>query len=348
MKIMVSLMMAVAALLLLSGGAEAARLKDIVNIEGVRDNQLMGFGLVLGLNGTGDSSNRSAFTTQSLVMMLERMGISARDSQNDINVKNVASVMVTTELPPFARQGSRLDVTLSSLGDAKSLEGGTLILTPLKGADGRIYAVAQGPVSIGGISQQKGGGGGQQNHPTVGRISEGAIVEKEVEFAFNRENRLQLSLKNPDFTTANRVVNAINEHLGNAMAKARDSGTLDLGVPDSYKGRVVEFIAELENLQVETDQSARIVINERTGTVVMGENVRISTIALSHGDLTLRVAPQPPAQPTTTSLVEMAEGVTLGDLIRTLNGVGVSPPDLIAILQAIKAAGALQAELQIL
>ncbi|MBF0610197.1 MAG: flagellar basal body P-ring protein FlgI [Magnetococcales bacterium] len=362
--IMVTLMMAMVVPL----EGQAARLKDVADVEGVRDNQLIGFGLIAGLNGTGDSANRSAFTTQSLVMMLERMGISARDSLKQIGVKNLASAMVTANLPPFARQGTRLDVTLSSLGDAKSLEGGTLIMTPMKGADGRIYAVAQGPVSIGGIAPSGGGNtaGAQKNHPTVGRISGGAIVEREIEFELNQEQTLQLTLRNPDFTTANRTVGAINSLLGQPLAKARDSGTITLKVPKEYQDRVVEYIARLENLEIESDQSAKIVINERTGTVVMGENVRISTIALSHGNLNIRIrqpeeTPKPatqraaagqqaqrPVQEEIARLMEMDEGVTLADLVNGLNKVGATPKDLIAILQAIKSAGALQAEIEIL
>ncbi|MBF0188658.1 MAG: flagellar basal body P-ring protein FlgI [Magnetococcales bacterium] len=344
--------------------ASSARLKDVIDIEGVRDNPMTGFGLVVGLNGTGDSS--AAFTSQSMRMMLERMGIS---TANGVSVKNVASVMVTSTLPPFARQGSRLDVTISSLGDAKSLQGGTLIMTPLKGADGRIYAVAQGPVSIGGFSAQGGNQGVQKNHPTVARIVGGAIVEKEVGFELNRERQLQLALRNPDFTTANRVVGSINGLFGQPIARARDSGTVTLTVPQEYKGRIVEFVARLENVQVESDIPARIVVNERTGTIVVGENVRISTVALSHGNLSVNIKdmanvsqPEPfgggdtaitnETQVSVTEeegrVIEMDEGVTLGDLVKGLNSVGVTPRDLIAILQAIKASGALQAELEIL
>lgn len=349
--------------LLLPVAGWSARLKDVADVEGVRDNQLIGFGLVAGLNGTGDSTNRSAFTTQSLVMMLERMGISARDSLKQIGVKNLASAMVTATLPPFARQGTRLDVTLSSLGDAKSLEGGTLIMTPMKGADGRIYAVSQGAISIGGMGGAANQQGAQKNHPTVGRIAGGAIVEREIGFELNQESTLQLTLKNPDFTTANRVVTSINALLGQPLAKARDSGTIALDVPKEFRERIVEYIARLENLEIESDQPARIVINERTGTVVMGENVRISTIALSHGNLSIRIKqpeeqakpvpgrpPTPPRQPAEeiARLVEMDEGVTLADLVNGLNKVGATPKDLIAILQAIKASGALQAEIEIL
>ncbi|GAB0056860.1 Flagellar P-ring protein [Candidatus Magnetaquicoccaceae bacterium FCR-1] len=343
---------------------EAARLKDVVEIEGVRDNPLTGFGLVVGLNGSGDSS--AAFTNQSLKMMLERMGISA-DQQ--VKVKNVASVMVTATLPPFARQGSKLDVMISSLGDAKTLQGGTLILTPLKGADGRIYAVAQGPLIVGGFSAGGGGASQQKNHPTVGRISAGATVEKEIEFELNKEQQLQLSLRNPDFTTANRIVQSINDVFGKPLASARDSGTIALVIPPDYQGKVVNFVSRLESVQIDPDQRARVVLNERTGTIVMGENVRVSTVALAHGGLSIKIREEPRvSQPNARSqgatvvtpggavsaeekdarVLEMPEGVTLGDLVRGLNGVGVTPRDLIAILQSIKAAGALQADLEIL
>ncbi len=342
---------------------EAARLKDVVDIEGVRDNPLTGFGLVVGLNGTGDSS--AAFTNQSLKMMLERMGIST----DNVKVKNVASVMVTAILPPFARQGSRLDVTLSSLGDAKSLQGGTLILTPLKGADGRIYAVAQGPLVVGGFAAEGAAAGAQKNHPTVGRISGGATVEKELEFELNKEQQLQLALRNPDFTTASRIVKAVNDIFGTPLASARDSGTIALQIPAEYQGRVVAFVSRLEGVQIDPDQRARIVVNERTGTIVMGENVRVSTVALAHGGLSLKIKESPQvSQPNPMSqgqtvvtpdtsvsatekdarVLEMEEGVTLGDLVRGLNSLGVNPRDLIAILQSIKAAGALHADLEII
>ncbi|MBF0128002.1 MAG: flagellar basal body P-ring protein FlgI [Magnetococcales bacterium] len=343
--------------------AEAARLKDVVDIEGVRDNPLTGFGLVVGLNGTGDSS--AAFTNQSLKMMLERMGISA---EQGVKVKNVASVMVTSTLPPFARQGSRLDVTLSSLGDAKSLQGGTLILTPLKGADGRIYAVAQGPLVVGGFAAGGAGASATKNHPTVGRIAGGATVEKEIDYELNKEQQIQLSLRNPDFTTASRIVQSVNEVFGKPVAVARDSGTIGLTIPPDYQGKVVPFMTRLESVEVDPDQRARIVVNERTGTIVMGDNVRVSTVALAHGNLSIKIKSDPKvSQPNARSqgetvvtpdtaldvkeqdakVIEMPEGVTLGDLVKGLNGVGVTPRDLIAILQTIKSAGALQAELEI-
>ncbi|MBF0461298.1 MAG: flagellar basal body P-ring protein FlgI [Magnetococcales bacterium] len=351
-------------LLTLANVGHAARLKDMVDIEGVRGNPLTGFGLVVGLNGTGDSS--AAFTTQSLTMMLERMGIS---TPQGVKVKNIASVMVTATLPPFARQGGRLDVTLSSLGDAKSLQGGTLILTPLKGADGKIYAVAQGAVSIGGFAAEGASQSVQKNHPTVALVAGGATIEREVAFELNQEYQLQLSLRNPDFTTVTRVVKSINNLFGEPLATARDSGTVQLTIPPSYQGKVVDFVSRLESLQVDPDQTARVVLNERTGTIVMGENVRVSTVALAHGGLSIKITETPQvSQPNAKSkgetvvtpktevdakekegkVLEMESGVTLGELVRGLNSIGVTPRDLIAILQTIKASGALQAELEIL
>ncbi|MEO5327685.1 MAG: flagellar basal body P-ring protein FlgI [Magnetococcus sp. THC-1_WYH] len=346
------------------GTAEAARLKDVVDIEGVRDNPLTGFGLVVGLGGTGDSS--AVFTNQSLRVMLERLGISMEEAAR---MANVASVMVTATMPPFARQGSRLDATLSSVGDAKSLQGGTLIMTPLKGADGRVYAVAQGGVVLGGSFAGGANQTQQKNHTTVARISGGAIIEREIPFALNKENTLQLSLKNPDFTTANRVVGSINELLGGTAASALDSGTIHLTIPAPYQGKLVSLISRMENLQVDPDQPAKVVVNERTGTIVMGENVRVSTVALAHGNLSIKVTENPTvSQPGPLSdgetavvnntdiqqtesdarVIQMRQGVTLGDLVRNLNKIGVTPRDLITILQSIKAAGALQAELEIL
>ncbi|MBF0185304.1 MAG: flagellar basal body P-ring protein FlgI [Magnetococcales bacterium] len=352
-------------LMLLANASQAARLKDVVEIEGVRGNPITGFGLVVGLNGTGDSS--AAFTNQSLIMMLERMGIST--PQSGVKVKNIASVMVTATLPPFARQGGKLDVTISSLGDAKSLQGGTLILTPLKGADGKIYAVSQGPVSIGGFAVEGAAQSVQKNHPTVGRIAGGAVIEREIAFELNQEFQLQLSLRNPDFTTATRVVKSINNLFGEPLASARDSGTVQLTIPPTYQGKVVDFISRLENLQVDPDQMAKVVLNERTGTIVMGENVRVSTVALAHGGLSIKITESPQvSQPNARGrgatvvtpktdidvkekdgkVLEMEAGVTLGELVRGLNSIGVTPRDLIAIMQSIKASGALQAELEIL
>jgi len=348
--------------------AQAARIKDIANIRGVRQNQLFGYGLVIGLDGSGDG-NKSLFTVQSLSSMLEKMGVTI--DPDDIKVKNVAAVMVTTDLPPFARTGSRIDVLVSSIGDAKNLQGGTLLMTPLKGADGRVYAVAQGPVSTGGFSYGKGTGTGvQKNFPTVGRIVGGALIEQEIANNFNEREMLTLALHAPDFTTATRMAQAINAAFGDAMASAPDAGTIQVKVPDLYRGRSVELVALIENLGVTPDLVSKIIINERTGTVIMGENVRIATIAIAHGNLSIQVntqenvsQPMPFARRGRTVVTSDREmtveegrnplflvesGVSLGEVVRALNALGVSPRDLIAIFQALKAAGALQAELQII
>jgi len=348
--------------------ARAARIKDIANIRGVRQNQLFGYGLVVGLDGSGDGT-KTLFTVQSLASMLEKMGVTI--DPDDLKVKNVAAVMITANLPPFARTGSQLDVLVSSIGDAKNLQGGTLLLTPMKGADGKVYAVAQGPVSTGGFSYGKGTGTGvQKNFPTVGRIVGGALIEREVANNFNEREVLTLALHVPDFTTATRMAQAINAAFGDAMANAPDAGTIQVKVPDLYRGRSVELVALIENLGVTPDMVSKIIINERTGTVIMGENVRIATIAIAHGNLSIQVntqdnvsQPMPFArrgQTVVTSDREMVveegrnplflveSGVSLGEVVRALNALGVSPRDLIAIFQALKAAGALQAELQII
>lgn len=348
--------------------AMAARIKDIANIRGVRQNQLFGYGLVVGLDGSGDG-NKSLFTVQSLASMLEKMGVTI--DPDDLKVKNVAAVMITANLPPFARTGSQLDVLVSSIGDAKNLQGGTLLLTPMKGADGKVYAVAQGPVSTGGFSYGKGTGTGvQKNFPTVGRIVGGALIEKEIANNFNEQEVLTLALHVPDFTTATRMAQAINAAFGDAMATTPDAGTIKVKVPDLYRGRSVELVALIENIGVTPDLVSKIIINERTGTVIMGENVRIATIAIAHGNLSIQVnkqdnvsQPMPFArrgQTVVTSDREMIveegrnplflveSGVSLGEVVRALNALGVSPRDLIAIFQALKAAGALQAELQII
>jgi flagellar P-ring protein precursor FlgI len=348
--------------------ARAARIKDIASIQGVRQNQLFGYGLVVGLDGTGDG-NKTIFTVQSLASMLEKMGVTI--DPDDLKVKNVAAVMITANLPPFARTGSRIDVLVNSIGDSKNLQGGTLLLTPLKGADGKVYAVAQGPVSTGGFSYGKGTGTGvQKNFPTVAKIVGGALIEREIANDFNERELLTLALHAPDFTTATRMAQAINAAFGDAMASAPDAGTIKVKVPDLYRGRSVELVALIENLGVTPDMISKIIINERTGTVIMGENVRIATIAIAHGNLSIQVnkqdnvsQPMPFArrgQTVVTSDREMIveegrnplflveSGVSLGEVVRALNALGVSPRDLIAIFQALKAAGALQAELQII
>jgi flagellar P-ring protein precursor FlgI len=356
-----------AALLSAPGAARAARFKDIATLKGVRENQVIGYGLVVGLNGSGDKRN-TEFTLQSLASMLAKMGIGVDPEL--IQVKNVAAVMVTSDLSPFARTGARMDVLLSSIGDATSLEGGTLLMTPLFGADGEVYAIAQGPVSVGGFSA--GGGGGptvQKNHPTVGRIAGGATVERELAFSLAERRELQAALGRPDFTTALRTADAINERFGEPVARALDAGTLALTVPAGYAGDVVGFMAEVEGLEVEPDLGARVVLNERTGTVVMGAAVRVSTVAVSHGNLSVTIsATNQVSQPAPLSLGEtvvienrditaveepgnltVIEGtVTIGELVRGLNAMGVTPRDLIAILQAIRVSGALSADLEMM
>ena len=342
----------------------ASRIKDIVDVEGVRDNMLVGYGLVVGLNGTGDSLDGSPFTEQSLIGMLERLGVNIRDDQ--VSTDNIAAVMVTATLPPFARQGSRLPVTVSSLGDAESLMGGQLLVTPLLGADGEVYAVGQGPISIGGFFA---GGDAEtvtQGVPTTGRIPGGAIIEREVEFELNRLSQVRLALRNPDFTTARRIQEAINRFAGQTIAAATDPATVTVR-PNTAD--VIGLLTEIEQLRVLPDTPARVVINERTGVIVMGENVQVSTVAIAQGNLTIRVTETPQvSQPSPfaeqgetvvvprtqvevdtgadTQLGIVAEAVSLRDVVEGLNALGVGPRDMISILQAIQAAGALQAEIE--
>ena len=346
--------------------AHAIRIKDIAVFEGVRDNQLMGYGLVVGLNGSGDS-DQTKVQTQSVVNMLERMGITT--SVNDIKIKNVAAVMVTATLPPFAKQGNRLDVLVSSLGDAKSIAGGTLLMAPLKGADNQIYAVAQGSILTNSFAFGGQGASAQKNHPTAGRVPGGALVEKELPNTLTGKSVLRLNLNVADFTTASRVVDAINSKFKGPVAVSSDPGSVALTIPEPYAQRAVEFVAALERLEVRPDVQAKVVLNERTGTVVMGDSVRISTVAVTHGSLSLVVKETPQvSQPAAVSSGETAvtpktdvkveeperrlmllqEGASIGDVVRALNLLGVTPRDLISILQAVKAAGALQAELSII
>lgn len=343
----------------------ATRIKDIAAFDGVRDNQLVGYGLIVGLNGSGDS-DQTKFPVQSLVNMLERMGVTV--NRADIKVKNVAAVMVTATLPPFAKQGTKLDVLVSSLGDAKTIAGGTLIMTPLKGADNQVYAVAQGSILTNSFAFGGQGASATKNHPTAGRIPAGALVERELPNVLAGKSNLRLNLAQSDFTTAVRIAAAINKTFKGA-AGSSDGGSVMVQVPDEYASRPVEFIAQLENLEVTQDQPARVVVNERTGTVVMGDKVKISSVAVSHGNLTLTIKETPKvSQPKPLSNGEtkevprtelkvqeeqkrlslLPEGNTIGDVVRGLNLLGVTPRDLISILQSIKAAGALQAELVII
>ena len=352
-----------------------ARIKDIVNIEGVRKNQLVGYGLVVGLNGTGDSLGNSPFTEQSLIAMLERLGVSVR-GQN-MNTGNVAAVMVTASLPPFAGQGTAIDVNVSALGDSSSLQGGMLLVTPLMAADGQVYAVAQGEVNIAGFSAGGAAESVTQNTPTAGRIPAGGIVEREIEFTLANLSQVRLSLRNPDFTTARRIANAINGFADVDVAKAENGASVILKKPSAYKGNIVDLITDIEQLPVRPDQIARIVISERSGVIVMGANVRISEIAIAQGNLTIKVTETAEAsQPNISGydswinsgaetvvldrtnidvnqggdvkLATMGGGVTLQDLVTGLNRLGMQPRDIITILQAIKVAGALQAEIEVM
>jgi flagellar P-ring protein precursor FlgI len=343
----------------------AARIKDIAAFDGVRDNQLVGYGLLVGLNGSGDS-DQTKFPVQSLVSMLERMGVTV--NRNDVKVKNVAAVLVTATLPPFAKQGTKLDVLVSSLGDAKTIAGGTLVMTPLKGADNQVYAVAQGSILTNSFAFAGQGASATKNHPTAGRIPAGALVERELPNVLAGKTSLRLNLAQPDFTTASRIVAAINKSFTGA-AGSSDGGAVMVQIPDEFASRPVDFIARLETLEVTQDQPARVVVNERTGTIVMGDKVKIASVAVSHGNLTLTVRETPTvSQPKPLSggetkeaprtelkvkeeqkrLSLLPEGNTIGDVVQGLNLLGVTPRDLISILQAIKAAGALQAELVII
>src|SRR5471032_3171113 len=344
-----------------------SRIKDLANIEGVRQNQLIGYGLVVGLNGTGDTLNNVPFTKQSLTAMLERLGVNIRGQT--LRTGNVAAVMVTANLPPFGTQGTRMDVTVSALGDSKSLQGGVLLVTPLLGADGNVYAVSQGSVAIGGFQAEGEAAKIVRGVPTVGRIANGAIIEREIEFALNRLPNVRLALRNADFTTAKRIAAAVNDFLGAKTAEPIDPSTVQLAIPPEFKGNVVAFLTEIEQLQVEPDLAAKIVIDERSGIIVMGRDVRVATVAVAQGNLTVTISESPQvSQPnpasrgrtesTPRSSVSVSEdgkkfalvkdGVSLQQLVDGLNGLGIGPRDLIGILQAIKTAGAIQADIEVM
>ena len=354
------------ALFVVPAGA-TSRIKDLANIEGVRQNQLIGYGLVVGLNGTGDTLNNIPFTKQSLQAMLERMGVNIRGAT--IRTGNVAAVMVTGNLPPFATQGTRMDVTVSALGDAKNLQGGTLLVTPLLGADGNVYAVGQGSVAIGGFQAEGDAAKIVRGVPTVGRIANGAIIEREIDFALNRLAQLRLALRNPDFTTAKRIASAVNDFIGTPTAEPLDPSSVKITIPQKFQGNVVALLTEIEQLQVEPDLAAKVVIDERSGIIVMGRDVRVSTVAVAQGNLTVTISetpqvsqPQPFSRGQTRvaprtrigvqedgkKLAVVKEGVSLQQLVDGLNSLGIGPRDLIAILQAIKAAGAIQAEIEVM
>ena len=347
----------------------SSRIKDVVEFEGVRDNQLVGYGLVVGLNNTGDTIKTGHFTKQSLQAMLNRLGVKPTDA--GLDSKNVAAVMVTASLPPFARQGSRIDVRVSALGDAKSLLGGALLVTPLLGADGEVYAVAQGQLVVGGFTASGNAETVTKGVPTSGRIASGAIVEREVGFKLGNMGVVKLNLRNPDFTTARRIAQAINAFLGTDSAKASDLTTVAISVPAAYNNNVVNLLTDIEQLRIQPDQTARIVIDETSGTIVMGENVRISTVAIAQGALTIRITetpqvsqPGPFSSAGTTETVDrtdiqvdeqsdrrlgvLNQGVTLQELVNGLNSLGIGPRDMITILQAVKAAGALQADIEVM
>jgi flagellar P-ring protein precursor FlgI len=344
-----------------------SRIKDLANIEGVRQNQLIGYGLVVGLNGTGDTLNNIPFTKQSLQAMLERLGVNVRGQT--IRTGNIAAVMVTANLPPFGTQGTRIDVTVSALGDSKSLQGGTLLVTPLMGADGNVYAVAQGSLAIGGFEAQGDAAKIVRGVPTVGRIANGAIIEREIEFALNKLNAVRLALRNADFTTAKRIASAVNDYIGAPVAEPLDPSTVQISLPQKSAGNVVALLTEIEQLQVDPDLAAKVIIDERSGIIVLGRDVRVSTVAVAQGNLTVTISeaaqvsqPQPFARGQTVvtprsrvgvsedgkGLAVVREGVSLQQLVDGLNALGIGPRDLIAILQAIKAAGAIQADIEVM
>jgi flagellar P-ring protein precursor FlgI len=357
-------------LLLLMGVMPAAqaqvRIKDIADVEGIRENQLVGYGLVVGLNGTGDKLDSSVFTRQSLIGMLERLGVNTRDQEAKLSTKNVAAVMVTADLPAFARTGSRIDIAISALGDATNLTGGTLLVTPLLAADGEVYAVGQGTLATGAIAAKGAAASVTKGVPTAARIANGATVEREVAFQLASRSAIRLGLRNPDLTTARRMADAINRSFGSPVARALDPRTVAM----DFAGRdVIAALEQVEDLRVEPDNAAVVVVDEASGTIVMGANVRVSTVAIAQGNLTIRVTETPQVSqpgafskgttavvPRTNIQVEdggdkklgiLSGNVTLRDLVTSLNALGVGPRDMISILQSIKAAGALQADLQV-
>lgn len=323
-----------------AGIAQASRIKDIASIKGVRENILIGYGLVVGLKGTGDSG--ADVTAKSLARLFEKLGVA--NPAADFKSKNAAAVIVTAKLPPFARAGTRIDTTVSSIGDAGSLEGGMLLVTPLKAGDQSVYAVAQGPVTLGNTIGGGGGGGGS-SFPTTGRVAGGAYIEKEIDGSFTEKKSYVLSLHTPDFTTAARLAKIVNTELSGKYAVARDAATIDLIVPFNYDGSGVEFLASIENLSIDPDTRARVVLNEKTGTVVIGESVRIDPVAVSHGELTIEVAG---GKKGAKDRVGMVEGSNIKEIVKALNTLGAKPADMTAIFQALKASGALHAELEVL
>ena len=346
-----------------------SRVKDLIEVQGIRDNMLVGYGLVVGLNGTGDSLKNAPFTQQSIQTMLERLGVNTRGQV--MQTKNVAAVMVTASLPAFAAPGTRIDVSVSAMGDAKNLQGGTLLVTPLFGADGQIYALGQGPVAIGGFAAQGDASSITRGVPTAGRIANGAIVEKDTGFQLASLSTLKLSLHNPDLTTATRIAKAVNAYLGGSAARATDPSNIELAVPANYPGGVMALLTDIEQVKVDPDNGAKVVIDENSGVIVMGADVRISTVAIAQGNLTIKVNETPQvSQPAPFSetgetvvvprtniqiddskgnrMTVLKDGVSLQHVVDGLNALGVGPRDIISILQAIKAAGALQADIQVI
>jgi len=345
--------------------ASAARLKDIASFSGVRTNELVGYGLVVGLAGTGDGTS-STFTLRSMSNMLEKMGVES--NPDDLKPKNVAAVMVTAKMPVSSKPGSKIDITVSSLGDAKSLLGGVLLVTPLKGLDGRVYGVAQGALTIGGFTASGEAATAQKNIPTVGRIPGGAVVERGVPFKFNSQHNMTVNLSIRDFGTTMQVVKKINAAMGGDFASAKDISTVELTLPDQFRGNMVPLMASLENIDISPDGKARVVVDEKTGTVVLGQDVRLSKVAVAHGNLQIVVSesqdvsqPGPFSDGTTvvTPQTDLAvneqnnplmlmEGATLQELVDGLNAIGAAPRDLISIIRALKAAGSLHADVEVI
>jgi len=373
MKLLISLLITASLICIIPvKQSKAVRIKDIAQLHGVRENQLMGYGLVTGLNGTGDDMKKSQFTLQAIYNMMTRNGITLNpDKIKDIKIKNVAAVIVIASLPPFARSGSTIDIQVSSVGDSKSLAGGTLLMTPLIGADGKVYAVAQGPLAIGAFSFGGKAAQAQKNHPTVGRISGGAIVEDTIDVDIGGDGTLEYQLRSADFTTSANMTAAINRRFGASTAFPISSGSVKISIPLQYRKNIVEFIANIERLDVHADSVARVVVNERTGTIVMGKDVRLSTVAVSHGNLSLiiredfnvsqprpfgngRTVVTPQTEMTIAEeegqlvLLDMKEGISIGEIANALNAIGATPRDLIAIFQAIKASGSMHGDLIIM
>ncbi|MNJ92745.1 Flagellar P-ring protein precursor [compost metagenome] len=328
------LTLAVVFVLVAFEAANAARLKDIASIRGVRENQLIGYGIVVGLKGTGDGKNE--FMSKSVVRMFDKLGMKL-DSP-EFGSKNVAAVIITATMPAFGKAGNPIDITVSAIGDASSLQGGTLLQAPLRAANEQVYAVAQGSVVI--------GGDGKESHATAGRIPNGAIIERDMSADFSSRKMHRLTLINPDFTTAARTVLTINKELGGHYASAKDAGTIDIITPFAYENRGVELLATIEAIDINPDMKARVVVNEKTGTIVIGDRVKISKVAISHGSISVKVGEG--KKETEGKVAVLESGVSVGDLVQSLNKLGVSPKDLITILQSIKAAGALHGELEVL